>query len=180
MLHICTFVYTGIYISITNQGSMWQRSYGNWIYNYLCNQCLSPLTLWERIQLKWNVIDTILCDNVCQWLEAGRWLSLVLWPILIYIVQPCNFYQMGLNKHGLFIFVSFKAVKWEIIYMCVKGVSIFPPFPWFFYWILKLIRQCSLCSINTGYRNFVKSGKVKFFLIFIIFYVLLTSKVLWY
>jgi len=21
-------------------------SYGNWIYNYLCNQCLLPLKLW--------------------------------------------------------------------------------------------------------------------------------------
>jgi len=26
-------------------------SYGSWIYNYLCNQCLSPLTLWARILL---------------------------------------------------------------------------------------------------------------------------------
>ena len=24
------------------------RSYGSWIYNYLCNQCLSPLKLWVR------------------------------------------------------------------------------------------------------------------------------------
>jgi len=23
-------------------------SYGGWIYNYLCNQCLSPLKLWAR------------------------------------------------------------------------------------------------------------------------------------
>jgi hypothetical protein len=29
----------------------WSGSYGNWIYNYLCNQCLSPLTLWIRIQI---------------------------------------------------------------------------------------------------------------------------------
>ena len=26
-------------------------SYGSWIYNYLCNQCISPRTLWDRIQL---------------------------------------------------------------------------------------------------------------------------------
>jgi hypothetical protein len=25
-------------------------SYSSWIYNYLCNQCLSPLTLWARTQ----------------------------------------------------------------------------------------------------------------------------------
>jgi hypothetical protein len=29
----------------------WWWSYGSWIYNYLCNRCLSPLTLWVRIQL---------------------------------------------------------------------------------------------------------------------------------
>jgi hypothetical protein len=27
----------------------WSWSYGSWIYNYLCHQCLSPLTLWVRI-----------------------------------------------------------------------------------------------------------------------------------
>jgi len=32
-----------------------------WIYNYLCNQCLSPITLWVRIPLKRDVLDTTLC-----------------------------------------------------------------------------------------------------------------------
>jgi hypothetical protein len=27
-------------------GPSWSWSYGSWIYNYLCNQCLSPLKLW--------------------------------------------------------------------------------------------------------------------------------------
>ena len=31
-----------------NQGSSSSSSYGSWIYNYLCNQCLSPLKLWVR------------------------------------------------------------------------------------------------------------------------------------
>ena len=26
----------------------WPWSYGSWIYNYLCNQCLSPIMLWFR------------------------------------------------------------------------------------------------------------------------------------
>jgi len=26
-----------------NSWSSWSWSYGSWIYNYLCNQCLSPL-----------------------------------------------------------------------------------------------------------------------------------------
>jgi len=30
-------------------GPSWPWSYGSWIYNYLCNQCLSPLMLWVRL-----------------------------------------------------------------------------------------------------------------------------------
>jgi len=42
-------------------GSWWSWSYGIWIYNYLCNQCLSPLYFkliycqnktWQRIRHK--------------------------------------------------------------------------------------------------------------------------------
>jgi len=29
-------------------GPSWTWSYGSWIYNYMCNQCLSPLKLWVR------------------------------------------------------------------------------------------------------------------------------------
>ena len=32
--------------------------------------------LWVRIALRWGVIDTTLCDKVCQWLAAGWWFSL--------------------------------------------------------------------------------------------------------
>ena len=46
-----------------------------WIYNCLCNQCLSPLTLWVQIALRRGVLDAILCDNVSQCLAAGRWFS---------------------------------------------------------------------------------------------------------
>jgi len=35
-------------------------SYGSWIYNYLCNQCLSPLKLWVRIQLMVRCIRYIM------------------------------------------------------------------------------------------------------------------------
>ena len=48
---------------------MW--SYGSWIYDYLCNQCL---TLWVRIPQ--GVIDTKLCDKVCQWRALTQWFSL--------------------------------------------------------------------------------------------------------
>jgi hypothetical protein len=44
-----------------------------WIYNYLCNQCLSPLLLSVRISIKARC--TTLCDKVCQWLATDRWFS---------------------------------------------------------------------------------------------------------
>jgi len=34
---------------IPNKGSSSSWSYGSWIYNYMCNQCVSPLTLCIRI-----------------------------------------------------------------------------------------------------------------------------------
>jgi hypothetical protein len=37
--------------------------YGSWIFNHLCNQCLTPLT-WVWIPFKWGVLDTTLCDKV--------------------------------------------------------------------------------------------------------------------
>jgi hypothetical protein len=48
-------------------------SYGSWIYNYLCNQCLTPLMLWVRILIRARC--TTSCDKVSQWLTTGRWFS---------------------------------------------------------------------------------------------------------
>jgi hypothetical protein len=52
---------------------LWPLSYSSWIYNYICNQCLSALMLWVRISIKTRC--TTLCDKVCQWLATGRWFS---------------------------------------------------------------------------------------------------------
>ena len=45
------------------------------IYNYLCNQCLSPIMLWVRIPLRRGVLDITLCDKVCQWFSLGTRVS---------------------------------------------------------------------------------------------------------
>ena len=42
---ICAFVIDLLY------KKSWPWSYGSWIYNYLCNQCLSPLMLLVRISI---------------------------------------------------------------------------------------------------------------------------------
>ena len=54
-------------------GPSWPWSYGSWIYNCLCNQCLSPLILWVRILIRARC--TTLCDKVCHWLATGWWFS---------------------------------------------------------------------------------------------------------
>ena len=53
-----------------------RRDHMGWIYNYISNQCLSLLSLWVWIPLRWDVLDTSLCDKVCQLFATGRWFSL--------------------------------------------------------------------------------------------------------
>jgi hypothetical protein len=52
---------------------IWYIDFYSWIYNYPCNQCLSPLMLWIPISIRARC--TTLCDKFCQWLETGRWCS---------------------------------------------------------------------------------------------------------
>jgi hypothetical protein len=55
------------------QGQSWSWSHSSWIYNHLCNHCLSPLMLWIRILHM--VRYTTLFDKIYQWLATGRWFS---------------------------------------------------------------------------------------------------------
>ena len=56
-------------------GWSWSWWYGSWIYNYLFNQSLSTLKLWNRSCSWRDVLDTTLCDKLCQLLATGRWFS---------------------------------------------------------------------------------------------------------
>jgi hypothetical protein len=38
-------------VAVNKKGTSWSWSYGSWSYNYQCNQWLSQLILWVRIQL---------------------------------------------------------------------------------------------------------------------------------
>jgi len=56
-------------------GMLWSWLYCSWIYNYLCNQYLSPQTLWVWITLRQGVLDTtfiFVCDlrRVCDFLQV--------------------------------------------------------------------------------------------------------------
>jgi hypothetical protein len=47
-------------------------SYGSWIYNYLAISAYHHKKFESR---SWRgVLDTALCDKVCLWLAADRWL----------------------------------------------------------------------------------------------------------
>jgi hypothetical protein len=67
------FILLDQFVVYSNTTRSWPWSYGSWIYNYLCNQCLSPLMLWVRISIRARC--TTLFDKVCQWLATGLWFS---------------------------------------------------------------------------------------------------------
>ena len=75
IFYVQCILYKITWATNTSEPSWWSWSYGSWIYNYLCNQCLTPLLLWFRFPLRRGVLDTTLCVNVCKWLAAGRWFS---------------------------------------------------------------------------------------------------------
>ena len=49
----------------------WSNLVGLTTTYYICNQCLSPLTLWVRTPFRWCVFDTTLCDKVYQWRDRS-------------------------------------------------------------------------------------------------------------
>ena len=64
------FIY---YPVLYNKGPSWSWSnlVGFTTIYYICNQCLSPLTVWVRVLFMWGVFDTTLCDKVCQWRDRS-------------------------------------------------------------------------------------------------------------
>ena len=63
---VCMYSY--MYL-VSIQGS-WLH--GSWIYNYMCNQCLSPLRLWGWILLKARCTRY---NIMCQWFSPGTRIS---------------------------------------------------------------------------------------------------------
>ena len=51
-------------------------SYDSWIYNYICNQCLSPLKLWVRTPFIARRTWYNIMWKVCYWHATCRWFSL--------------------------------------------------------------------------------------------------------
>jgi hypothetical protein len=87
-------------------------------YNYLCNQCLSPLTLWVRILLRRGVLDTTLCDKVCHWLaQVCGFLRVLRFPPpikLTAIILPSPTKYVGLIQNRYYIIISLPWYIWKI------------------------------------------------------------------
>ena len=67
--------YLVLYNLTGHEGLSWSWSYGSWIYN-LYNQFVSALKVVSSNPAHdGDVLDTILCDKVCEWLATGRCLS---------------------------------------------------------------------------------------------------------
>jgi len=107
---------------IMAEGLSWPWSYGSWIYNYLCSQCLSPLMLWVRISIRGRC--TTLCNKVCQWLATGRWFSpgppvstiyktdrhVIHTSTINFLENSWQFFVIGCDHHGRYcIIVGFTA-----------------------------------------------------------------------
>jgi len=84
----------------------WSWTYGGWIYYYLCNQCLSPLTLWVRIPLMerctrnntgwtrvlWRLEAGATCIEQCHILHLSSFVcrSFILWQPSLLLKQSGN------------------------------------------------------------------------------------------
>jgi hypothetical protein len=105
--------------------------------------------LWARTLLRRGVLDTTLCDKVCQWLAAGRWFSLctpvsstnktdrhdiieillkvtvntkTLTPTIICLFSSCHEWNSNIQLHNYSSFHGFHSCNSEsknILYMII-------------------------------------------------------------
>ena len=128
LIHILTLhiVYRNILYSLYYK--CLYKTHGGWIYNYICNQCLSPLTLCVPIPLRRGLLDTTLCDQVCQWLTTGRWFS----PVTT--ISSTNktdrhdiaeiLLKVALNTITMIYFISVRMGQTLYIHLCMKRITL--------------------------------------------------------
>jgi hypothetical protein len=131
--HCLTFFLWPLYLSFFIKGPSWTWLYGSWNYNYLCNQCLSPLILWVIISIRAR--GTALCDKVCQWPATGQWFS----------PGPPVSCTNKTDRHNI-TEVLLKVALSNIIFFCLSSTII-----WFnvgmYFPIIYLLWTCKVCSV---------------------------------
>jgi hypothetical protein len=84
-----------------------------------------PLTLWVRISLRRGVLDTILCDKVCQWLEIQSYLQ-------IYTTTGKQKWTQGLVRSPhtfIYDFYHISYYNWLGLSVVCPFISFFMPLP---------------------------------------------------
>jgi hypothetical protein len=125
----------------------WSWSHGRWIYNYLCNQCLSPLKLWVRTLFiatctRYNIYytdisclggvfakNTSLETKFSSPFGSGNFSSLDWY--FPQIPLPNRLGKFSTRKIGSHVYTFLYAYT-SILYVFLR----------FFEWILELFRQC--------------------------------------
>jgi hypothetical protein len=90
--------------------------------NYISNQCLSSLTLWVRIPLRQGVLDTTLCDKVCQWLAAGLWFKLSWICLEHFCIMSLLQSQIYFKRHEYILFC--KGVRVMVFIATFNNISV--------------------------------------------------------
>jgi len=85
------------------QWPSWSWSHSRWIYNYLCNQYKSPLTLWVRTPFRRGYsIQHYVINFVSDLRLVGGFLRLLLFPPPIKLTAPrysWNIVESGVKHH---------------------------------------------------------------------------------
>ena len=110
------------------EGSSWSWSYGSRIYNYLCNQCLSPLTQFKSRSGEMSLIQhyVISLSVTCRKLvvfsrysgfcDSNRWwyYCWILIQLNVPMIQAFDIYSVLLAHIPIFFLISFMCF-WNVL-----------------------------------------------------------------
>ena len=115
---------------------MWSWSHGSWIYNYLCNQCLSPLKFWVRILMcTYNRINGAF--DLYTFTKVYLWKSIIcIWYTGIFYVRANDIISFlmvdGLHSNVVITFLmgdqnTNEPVMWAlfVINECIQPLQMF-------------------------------------------------------
>ena len=111
----CSFMVCGVHHNfLAKKALSWSWSHGSWIYNYLCNQCLSPLKLWVRIPFIARCTRYNIMWNVCRWLDLKTYHENL--NVKCYYSEHRELYSnMGMYmQHTIFLMMRLKSFRPEV------------------------------------------------------------------
>ena len=102
---VCWYLYVLLVKAKNYKEPSWSWSYyDSWIYIYLCNQCLSPLTLWVRIPLRCGML---IQHYVIKFVVFSNNKTEILLQVALNIITltSCCGHGSSSNERGCFPFI---------------------------------------------------------------------------